>query len=344
MKSKVAHFLGLVALTAAALHAQPTNGPVYWSPTQPDCSSLNENPVAITSGGKTIGYSCYVSGAFVWLAAGQNWGTTIRVAAPASAPIGVNYTFYDKSGNNQNLDTTVNNVASSLTATNQVSFALSADQPAEVELLGAAGNGPSYPIAAQGSVYAVFYCPDATTCGNVLPQLLYSELPTNPWLLSVPISFDQLVWTQWSAVSINGPGQFAALVIYNEDTVANTYKISIFDNNGNLAGTATTPSIPAGQNLGNGTYGQGGTYGVLLAQLIPTLPQGPFKILVDGGTYYSAVEVLQFNGPAASSLQVAYDSAPAAAAGTTVAAARRSALKASRVESLPKEVFPPAPR
>jgi len=113
---------------------------------------------------------------------------------------------------------------------------------------------------------------------------------------------------------------------------------------GNRIQLGTTPSIPAGQNLGNGTYGQGGTYGVLLAQLIPTLPQGPFKILVDGGTYYSAVEVLQFNGPAASSLQVAYDSAPAAAAGTTVAAARRSALKASRVESLPKEVFRPAPR
>jgi hypothetical protein len=158
------------------------------------------------------------------------------------------------------------------------------------------------------------------------------------------------VWTQWSAVGINNSSsnpaanQFTSLVIYNEDIVANTYKISIFDNNGNLAGSATTPSIPAGQSLGNGTYGQGGTYGILLSQIVPTLPQGIFKILVDGGTYYSAVSVLQFNGPSASSLQVAYDSTPASAAVGTVAAVRHSALKASRVEASPQEVFRPAPR
>jgi len=343
VKSKFTYLSGLIALAAVCLHAQPTNGPVYWSPTQPDCSTLNENPVAITSGGKTIGYSCYVSGAFQWLAAGGGWGTTIRVSAPASAPIGVNYSFYDTGGANQNLDTTINNVASSLNATNQVSFALAADQPAEVELLGAAHNGPAYGTAANGSVYSVFYCPDANTCANVLPQLLYSELPTNPWMLSVPLAFDQFVWTQWSAVGINGPGQFAALVIYNEDLVANTYKITIFDTNGTQVGSATTHSIPAGQNLGNGTYGQGGTYGVLLSQLVPNLPQGVFKVLVDGGTHYSAVVVLQFNGPSASSLQVAYDSAPPVGAGT-VAAARRMSLRASRVEAMPKEVFSPAPR
>jgi len=57
VKSKFTYLSGLIALAAVCLHAQPTNVPVYWSPTQPDCSTLNENPVAITSGGKTIGYS-----------------------------------------------------------------------------------------------------------------------------------------------------------------------------------------------------------------------------------------------------------------------------------------------
>src|SRR5262249_11995226 len=260
---------GLIALVVAVLHAQPTNGPVYWSTTQPDCSSLNEKPVAITdSTGKTIGYSCYVSGAFVWLAAGGGWGTTIRVAAPASTLIRVGYTLYDQSGNKFGLDTTVNNASSSLATVNEVAFALYADQPTEVELLGAAHNGPAYSTSATGSVYAVFYCPDATTCINVLPQLLYSALPMQPWSLSVPIAFDDAVWTQWSAVGINGPNQVVALVVYNADTVATAYKVSVFDSTGKLVGSGTTPSIPAGQNLGNGSYGQGGTYGVLLSQVV----------------------------------------------------------------------------
>ena len=84
--------IGLIVLAAAALHGQ-----TYYSATKPDCSSLaGESAVAITnSSGTTIGYSCYVSGAFIWLAAGGGWGTSIRVAAPASAPIGVEYSFYD---------------------------------------------------------------------------------------------------------------------------------------------------------------------------------------------------------------------------------------------------------
>jgi hypothetical protein len=204
---------------------QPTNGAVYWSTTAPDCSSLNENAVAITNAaGTTIGYSCYVSGTFEWFAAGGGWATSIRVAAPASAPISADYRFYDQDGNPKNLDTTVNNVSSSRASGNEVDFALYADQPSEVELLGATSNAPSYSSTADGTVYAVFYCPDATTCGNVLPQLLYSALPTEPWSLSVPLAFDDAVWTQWSAVGINGPGQLLSLAIYNEDIVANTYK------------------------------------------------------------------------------------------------------------------------
>src|SRR5215467_14303818 len=141
---KCLSFFVLMALVPI-LHAQPTNGAVYWSTTPPDCSNLNQSPMAITNtSGTTIGYSCYVSGTFVWFAAGGIWGTTIRVAAPSSAPVGVDYTFYDQSGNDLNVDTTVNAVKSSLKSSNDVNFALAANQPAEVELLGATGNGPNY--------------------------------------------------------------------------------------------------------------------------------------------------------------------------------------------------------
>ncbi len=54
--------------------------------------------------------------------------------------------------------------------------------------------------------------------------------------------------------------------------------------------------------------GEAGTYGAYLSQVVPNLPQGVCKILVDGGAYLSAVEVLQFNGSSATTLQVAYDS------------------------------------
>src|SRR5262249_34015786 len=239
LKFKWLYFIALCFYSIAPLAGQTTTGPVYWSTTKPDCSTLGEStPVPITNAaGTTLGYSCYVSGTFVWFAAGGIWGTTIRVAAPASAPIGVDYTFYDQSGNDLRLDTKVNNVASSLTSSNDVNFALAADQPSEVELLGTSGNGPSYSTTATGSVYAIFYCPDAATCGNVLPQLLYSALPTYPWSLSVPISFDSFVWTQWSAVGVNdNASNVMSLVIYNEDTVANVYSIKVFDSTGTLVG------------------------------------------------------------------------------------------------------------
>ncbi len=261
MRIKWWHLFGLVFLAVVPVHGQPTNGPVYWSATQPDCSSLGETtPVTITNpAGATIGYSCYVSGTFVWFAAGGIWDTTIRAAAPASGSVGVDYTFFDQGGTPLSLDTTINNVSSSLGPTSEVEFSLSADQPAELELLGAAGNGPTYATTVTGSVYAVFYCPDAVTCGNVLPQLLYSALPTQPWALSVPIAFDYAVSNQWSAVGINdnnsNAGHVMSLVIYNEDVVANTYKVSVFDSTGTLVGTGVTPSIAPLANLGNGNYG-----------------------------------------------------------------------------------------
>ena len=180
----------MVALAAATLYGQPTNGAQYWSTTVPDCSSLGENAVIITnSAGATVGYSCYVSGTFLWLAAGGTWGSSIRVAAPASGAVGVDYTFFDTGGSNVNLDATIGSAVFP-TSGNDVNFALNANQPSEVHLLGAQSDAPRYGNTQTGSVYAVFYCPDAITCSSVLPQLLYSFLPTKPWSLSVPIAWD----------------------------------------------------------------------------------------------------------------------------------------------------------
>lgn len=156
-----------IAFAAASLYAQPTNGPVYWSNTMPDCSSLAETPVAVTnSSGGVVGYACYVSGTFVWLATGGGWTSAIRVGAPATAAIGVDYTFYDNNGNNLTLDTK-SGASSSPVSGQTVSFALSANQPSEVDLLGATSNAPNYGPTTTGTAYAVFSVPTqspATMC------------------------------------------------------------------------------------------------------------------------------------------------------------------------------------
>jgi hypothetical protein len=72
--------------------------------------------------------------------------------------------------------------------------------------------------------------------------------------------------------------------------------------------------------------------------VVPNLPQGVLKVLVDGGKYYSAVEVLQVDGPSATTLQVAYDSSPGS---TVTAALRRTAFRRLRVPSSPKTVSRP---
>jgi hypothetical protein len=160
------------------------------------------------------------------VAAGGVWGSSIRVAAPASAAIGIDYSFYDTNGNNLSLDTTGSYTASS----NDVNFALYANQPAEVDLLGATSNAPSYGSTATGSAYASFYCPDAATCANVVPQLIYSALPFKPWSLSVPIAWDNAVWTQWSAEGIDdGNTHRVSLVIYNEDQTATSYTVRVYN-------------------------------------------------------------------------------------------------------------------
>jgi hypothetical protein len=188
-------------------------------------------------------------------------------------------------------------------------------------------------------VYAVFYCPDAATCGNLRPMLLYSTLPSLPWWLSAPISWDTELWTQWSAEGIDDGGAHrVSLAIYNEDTTATSYTVRVYDSTGSIAGTGATPSIPPLQARSDGSLGEGGTYGAMLSDVIPTpLPAGLFKILVDGGAKYSAVEVLQFNPSSATALQVAYDSAPGVR--SSAASASRLSIRRARVAPMSRTVF-----
>ena len=194
-------FFGVIVLVAGCLHSQPTNGTTYWSSTMPDCSSLQETAVSITnSSGTVIGYSCYVRGTFVWFAAGGGWTSKIRVGS--IAPIGVDYTFFDNNGNNLSVDTTSDS-SSPITSGNEVSFAISASQPSEIIVLGATSNSPNYAPTSTGTVNALYYCPDATTCSTVLPQLAYLRQPTHPWLATVPISWDNAIWPTWSAEGVD---------------------------------------------------------------------------------------------------------------------------------------------
>ncbi len=348
---KSLRFLGLMALAAAGLHGQtppPTTGAQYWSiDPNLDCSSQGTNPgynlpIPLSSGG--TGYVCQVAGNFIWLAAGGGYVTSIRVAGPASqagvpasGAVGVDYLFYDTNGNNLNLDTTSPNGAAS---GNDVTFVLSANQPAEVDLLGAPGGGPSYTSLVTGSVYAVLYCADAITCNAVLPQLIYSAPPTIS--LSVPIAWDRNQWTQWSTEGIDDGGAHrVSLVIYNipppntQSTVATIYTVRVYDSSGAQVGIGTTPAIP-----------EYGTYGDLLSNIVKSqLPSGIFKILVDGGSNYSEVVALQANGRAIATLQVGYDSAPAtisAAASTT--SALRANVPRGGVSSTRPQVFRTLPR
>jgi len=303
---KSLHLCGLMALCSAMLYGlPPTTGAQYWS-TDPNLSCAEFHSLIIeiplASGGK--GFSCLVSGTLPWFAAGGAWSTSIRVAAPASGAIGVDYGFW-QDGQRITMDTASGNGAVA-TSSNLISFALNANQPSEIRLLGATSSAPQYGTTQTGFVYAVFLCPDAATCATVLPQLLYSFAPIKPWSLSAPISWDSFyslfqpkgIWTRWSAAGIQDATHLISFAICNQSTVPAAFTVLVFDGNGSLIGQSTTPSIPVA-----------GTRGFLLTDLIGTpLPPGILKITVDGGSKVSSVTFLQFSGDSATSLHVAYDS------------------------------------
>jgi len=352
-------FLGLIVLAAAALSGQsmtpPTTGAQYWSTDSTlDCSATGSSTYTISLASGGTGYVCIVSGTFPWLAAGGAWTTSIRASAPAAGAIGVDYSFYDKNGNSLTLDTTsgTNTVPASA---NELSFALTANGPSEVHLLGASSEAPGYRTEQDGSAYAIFYCPNADTCATVLPQLIYSSLPSQPWSLSVPIAWDnffsavqvQGAWTQWSASGIDDgtAAHRVSLAIYNQMSTSTIFTVSVYDSNGKLAGQGTTAAIPGF----NSVTQQAGTYGKILTDIIKSpLPSGIFKITVDGGSNYSSVVILQFTGGSGgagsgTSLQVAYDtsSATSSLASTAPSSLVKSAVrqKAQRPR-LPFNVVP----
>jgi hypothetical protein len=303
----------LVALAASALYGlPPTDGAQWWSTdTNLDCTSIHAliYEVPLASGGK--GYACGVTGSFIWLAAGGKWQTSIRAAAPSSGAIGVQYVFYDGDGNRVSLDTISGSVPASGST---LSFALNANQPSEVQVLGASSDAPQYNTTQTGSVFGLFFCAAPSTCATVLPQLLYSLLPIKPWSLSVPISWDasfsvlQPVGSgiRWSAVGINDATHVISFAIYNQSATAAVYTVRVYDSNGSLAGQATTPSVPGGP----------ATRGFVLTDVIKApLPPGILKVMVEGNNSSSAL-FLQFNGDSATSLQAAYDVAPSSRAVT----------------------------
>ena len=301
---------GMMALTGTALYAMPpTTGAQYWS-SDPnlDCSAFHAliAEVPLASGG--MGFSCFVSGTFVWMAAGGSWNTSLRVQAPASGAIGVDYNFY-QDGQRISMDTTSGSGVSPKSG-NLLEFALNANQPSEIHLLGATGSGPQYATTQTGFVYALFFCADAATCASVLPQLMFSFAPIKPWSLSVPISWDSSfsafqpkgIGPRWSAAGISDATHLISFVVCNQSRVASTFTVRVFDANGSLVGESTTPSIVVA-----------GSQGFLLTDVIRTpLTAGILKVTIDGGPNISSVAFLQFEGDSATNLQVAYDSPPQA--------------------------------
>jgi len=294
--------LALSAATGFAL--PPTTGAQWWS-TDPNlnCSAYRSliYEVPLASGGK--GYACGVTGTFVWFAAGGSLGSSIRMAAPASGAVGVQYLFFDEDGNRISLDTIA---GAAQTSSDSLSLVMSANQPSEVRLLGASNDAPLYQRTQTGSAFGVLLCSSSATCATVDPQLLYSSMSAPGWSLSVPIAWDSTfsplqpvgLSTRWSAVGINDTNHLISFAIYNQSPAATTYSVRVYDANGSVAAESVTPLIPSS----GGSDGAGATRGFLLTDIIgTTLPQGLLKVTIEGDGLSSAL-FLQFSGSSVTSL------------------------------------------
>lgn len=319
-ESKIQTFAlpALMTLAAGTLYGlPPTTGAQWWSTDQNlNCSTMHSlvYQVPLASGGN--GYACGVTGSFVWFSAGGNWTTNIRMAAPSSAVVGVQYVFFDNDGNRVALDTLS---GAARTSADSIGMVLNANQPSDVRLLGASSDAPQYNRTQTGSVFGLFLCPDAPTCATVVPQLLYSSL-SKPWSLSVPIAWDNSfsslqppgVSKRWSAAGINDATHFISFAVYNQSPMPIRYTVRVYNRDGSLAGEGMTPFI-----------GPAGTQGFLLGDVITsTLPPGILKVTAEGNGLCSAV-FLQFNGESATSLQTTADALP----GASGASVRTAALE-----------------
>lgn len=301
---KSAYLAGLLVLAALTANAQ-----TYWSTNAAlNCGAYGINaagapqPVTTPAGG--TGYVCFVYGTLPWYDAGGGWGSSIRVAAPATAPIAVFLDFVDVNAQPSTLDFQYLGDSTILNGTT-TGQALFANQPMEVDLLGLhtpASNGSS---EAKGPVVVLAYCPDPDTCSQVQAQLIYSALPGNTWSLSAPVVFDSQTWTAWSSVGIDdGSTNQVSFVIYNlaNDKLAHTYTLKVFDSAGNLHVTATTQSVA-----------YLGSYADLLRNVTSNLPTGVFKLQMVASDY-AAFEALQFRGATGTTMVSAWENIPAGAA------------------------------
>lgn len=308
---KSAYLAGMLVLAGLTANAQ-----TYWSPNSAlNCGSYGMDaagtpqPVTTPAGG--TGYVCFVYGTLPWYDAGGGWASSIRVAAPATAPIAVFLDFADQNAQPSTLDFQYRGDTAILNGTT-TGQALLANQPMEVDLIGLhtpASNGSS---EAKGPVVLLAYCPDPATCSQVQAQLIYSALPTFKYSLSAPVVFDSLTWTAWSSIGIDdGSQDNVSFVIYNlaNDKLAHTYTLKVYDSAGNLHATATTQSVA-----------YLGSYADLVRNVVANLPAGVFKLQMVASDY-AAFEVLQFHSNTGTTLVSAWENIPAGAA--TAAAVTR---------------------
>lgn len=310
----VAVVMLLSAATGFAL--PPTTGAQWWS-TDPtlNCSAYRSliYEVPLASGGK--GYACGVTGTFVWFAAGGSWGTSIRMAAPASGAVGVQYLFFDEDGNRISLDTIAGAAQAS---SNSIGLVMGANQSSEVRLLGASSDAPLHQKTQTGSVFGIFLCSSAVTCATVNPQLLYLSLSVPGWSPGVPIAWDSTfsplqpvgLTTRWSAVGINDATHLLSFAIYNQSAASTAYSVRVYAADGSLAAESVTPLVPGS----GGADAAGATRGFLLRDVIgAALPQGILKVTVEGDGLSSAL-FLQFSGGFSTALPTSPESIPGIAA------------------------------
>jgi hypothetical protein len=317
MSVKSVWLAGLLFLGAFTANAQ-----TYWSSNANlNCGAYgqdsNGTPLQLDSGG----YVCYVYGTLPCYASGGGWASSIRVSAPSSAPVAYFFDFSYANGADATLDFLYQGDSTVYNGT-FVSNALYANQPLEVDLLGLHSDASTYGTTADGPVVVLAECPDANTCSQVQAQLIYSALPSQPWLLSAPVVWDSQTSYGWSSVVIDdGSTNFVSFVIYNLDTVGQvprTYTLNVYDATGALYATATTQPVPL--------YG---SYADLLRNVIPSLPPGAFKLQVVGSAY-TAFEALQFHGPSATTLVVASEIVPATQVTSSAAVRNRHPAPAAR--------------
>ena len=270
----------------------------------------------------------------------RGWGTQIRVAAPESGAIAAQYTFLSMKGALLPLNTATNGGSAATSSSNSLALALNANQPIEVDLLGPTGG---FTNLQDGSVYAQFLCPDAATCMDVAPQLIYSALPTTPYSLSVPITWDGSEQYRWSVVGINdGNVHHLSFAIYNADTTATaavSYTVQVYDDTGTLVGTGTPPAIP--QQITAGSYGAAGVWAAQdLSNVLPsttTLPSGPLKVVFSGPDRFDVMAIQFIDGPIGQSAATTLQVAPTPGSSASSASLRRANV--SRVASTPRPVF-----